>query len=739
LYWYFIFFFTSGFCSVLYELVWLRLSMAQFGVTTAMVAVVLSVFMCGLGVGSWAAGRWLGEDHTYELRALRLYAILELLIGAGALIVPQELLRSGSALQHSGLHSQLVYYWLTGLWTAVILLPWCFLIGATLPVGMRAIAQTIPAESARSFSYLYMANVGGAFLGTAVPLFLIELFGFRGTLKIGALCNSLIAVSAYLLSIKLRKVLPTGSQRAIPCTLRSGDARILTLLFLTGLSCMAMEVVWLRCYTLYFGTVVYVFASILGVYLLATFAGSVVYRRWSGRWTQENPTLWTLLPLFALLPLIAADPVLKFERIFELLSITFPLAAPFARLVLGIAPFTGVLGFLTPMLMDRFSGGEPSRAGLAYATNVAGCIFGPLLAGFVLLPFLSERWVLVVLTLPWFIVVLILKRPATKPEFMWRLAKYASFGCVVVLIGAGKGYVDEYRQGKVLRDQTATVIATGAGMDKELIVNGYSMTSLTPITKVMAHFPLAFLDRPPRDALVICFGMGTTFRSLRSWGIPATAVELVPSVPRLFSYYHSDGEQILNSPLSHVVIDDGRRYLERTVQQYDVITIDPPPPLQAAASSLLYSEEFYRVARRRLRPGGILQQWLPATPEHDAVDVAAVTRSLRNSFPYVRAFMDGIGIHYLCSDLPIPNRTPAELLQRMPGAAVSDLAEWDMRPGEVATDAAERMLGHLIAKELPIDGLIAFSPETPALTDDRAINEYYVLRMWIGSHNGNTR
>jgi spermidine synthase len=43
--WYFIFFFISGFCSVLYELVWLRLSMAQFGVTTAMVSIVLSVFM----------------------------------------------------------------------------------------------------------------------------------------------------------------------------------------------------------------------------------------------------------------------------------------------------------------------------------------------------------------------------------------------------------------------------------------------------------------------------------------------------------------------------------------------------------------------------------------------------------------------------------------------------------------------------------------------------------------------
>jgi len=57
--WYFLFFFLSGFCSVLYELVWLRSSMAQFGVTTAMVSIVLSIFMAGLGLGSWASGRWL--------------------------------------------------------------------------------------------------------------------------------------------------------------------------------------------------------------------------------------------------------------------------------------------------------------------------------------------------------------------------------------------------------------------------------------------------------------------------------------------------------------------------------------------------------------------------------------------------------------------------------------------------------------------------------------------------------
>ncbi|OLD93386.1 MAG: hypothetical protein AUG80_20795 [Candidatus Rokubacteria bacterium 13_1_20CM_4_68_9] len=53
--WYFGFFVISGFCSLVYEVVWLRLAMAGFGVTTPFVSIVLSVFMAGLALGSWAA------------------------------------------------------------------------------------------------------------------------------------------------------------------------------------------------------------------------------------------------------------------------------------------------------------------------------------------------------------------------------------------------------------------------------------------------------------------------------------------------------------------------------------------------------------------------------------------------------------------------------------------------------------------------------------------------------------
>src|SRR5215831_14487315 len=89
--WYFVFFFISGFCSILYELVWLRLAMAQFGVTTALVSIVLSVFMAGLGLGSWVSG-WLLEKYMPDRSsALRIYALTESLIGVSALLVPFEL------------------------------------------------------------------------------------------------------------------------------------------------------------------------------------------------------------------------------------------------------------------------------------------------------------------------------------------------------------------------------------------------------------------------------------------------------------------------------------------------------------------------------------------------------------------------------------------------------------------------------------------------------------------------
>jgi len=238
---------------------------------------------------------------------------------------------------------------------------------------------------------------------------------------------------------------------------------------------------------------------------------------------------------------------------------------------------------------------------------------------------------------------------------------------------------------------------------------------------MMAHLTLAAHVHAPQNTLVICFGMGTTFRSALTWGIPATVVDLIPSVPRLFSYYHSDAAQVVALPGARIIADDGRRFLERTSETFDSIIVDPPPPVPAAGSSLLYSKEFYALVKEHLRPGGIFQQWLPGG---DAATEAAVAKSLRDSFPYIRIFgyRKVPGLHYLCSMSPIPERDPAQMAAQMPATAIADLLEWGPYQNP------EQQLALPITKRDLLDDLIALSPDTPALQDDRPINEYYFLR-----------
>ncbi len=732
--WYFCFFLASGFCSILYELIWLRLAMAQFGVTTPMVSIVLSSFMGGLGVGSLAAGNLIRRyGHRLTVPPLQLYAAAEILIGCSAVIVPLELLAGRFVLEHVGRSLSLSsagYYVGAGLWLSCTLVPWCACMGATIPIGMFAIRTGKLLESRRSFSFLYLANVLGAVAGTLIPLLLIEEFGFTATLQCGMMLNLAISGAALRLASKQTPAAAgtsdgdSNENKNNPKNAASTQGMSAThwrqllangtlwLLFATGLTSMGMEVVWIRLYTIYVGTLVYSFATILGVYLAATFIGSTVYRAWSRRHSSESPLAWMCVWLAAIIPLLTADP-----------RVGIPGSL---RVPLGIAAFSGLLGFLTPKLVDRFSDGDPDRAGFGYAVNVAGCILGPLVAGFLVLPHIDERYALAALALPWLLVGgWFASRRAQASGEPLTASRAVLAGAILLasfaLIYQTRSYVQQIPGAQVRRDSTATVIAAGEGMEKRLFVNGVSMTILTPITKMMSALPLTFLDHAPQNALVICFGMGTTHRSMLSWGIDSTVVDLVPSVPALFWYYHEDAPELLKSPHSHVVVDDGRRFLERTTAQYDVIIIDPPPPIGAAGSSLLYSREFYSAAKKRLRPDGILQQWYPGG---DITTAASVARALKESFPYVRAFKSvaGWGVHYLASNEPIPNRSAADLAKRMPPEAAADLVEW----GPFSTP--EQQFDAVLKNELPMDWIISLDKNAPALQDDRPINEYYLLR-----------
>ncbi len=709
-FWPALFFFISGFCGLVYQIIWMRLAFASFGITTHVLSVVLSVFMAGLGLGSWWAGRWVPRIKSAGHSPLFFYALAEGFIGIGAFTVPALYTIASDALLPSGNIQSGTYLLFSGFAILLSLMPWCFCMGATFPLMMASLEKNLDGE--RNFSFLYTANSLGAVVGSLLTVIvLVELLGFHHTLVLaGALNFSLCAACLWLSSSKgKRSVRPVLSQeKKFPKI--SVDPFSLSLLFMTGFVSMSMEVAWTRNFTPVLGNQVYAFAFILASYLLATTLGAWTYRR-APREGFGLSTLLGALFVAALLTIVLNDPRVQHQPWIVLLSIT---------------PFCGLLGFLTPALVDRYSQGDPSFAGQAYAVNILGCILGPLFCSYLLLPFWGTRLSLFLLSLPFaYFATKTMKGPFKKNVLLGGWLGLGALLTLIVLmwtVDFEESFARFIKPSAIQRDATATVVACGTGYKKVLLVNGIGMTGLLPETKMMAHLPLAYLGHPPTSALDICFGMGTTFRALSSWEIRTTVVDLVPGVIRSFGYFWSDADQVTANPMDRMVVDDGRRYLMRIHELYDVITVDPPPPIEAAGSSLLYSTEFYDLVRKHLKEGGILQQWIP---DSDLLTTRSAVRSLTLSFPYVRAFRSTLkmGVHFLASTSPLPQLTGDQLAAKTPPRARKDLAEFfiDKDPRPIYND--------LVKKEIPLSSFSNGIP-VPLLTDDRPFNEYYLCRKF---------
>src|ERR1051326_8752063 len=123
---------------------------------------------------------------------------------------------------------------------------------------------------------------------------------------------------------------------------------------------------------------------------------SLFYRRQLRTRSQRSTAeLVALLCVSAFLPILINDP--RFVRA-NWQWYADPLSV--VIILISICPFCGILGYLTPSLVDDYASGSPERAGKAYALNVFGCILGPLFASYILLPNVSNRYGLILLSLP---------------------------------------------------------------------------------------------------------------------------------------------------------------------------------------------------------------------------------------------------------------------------------------------------------------------------------------------------
>src|SRR5262245_41955818 len=186
---YYILFFLSGFPALLYQVVWQRALFTIYGINIESVTVIVSVFMLGLGIGSLAGGR------------LSVHAEVPLLLVFGAI-------ESGIAVY--GVFSLKLFHAIagstagistfqTGIVTMTVLLLPTTLMGSTLPLLTAHLVRT-NRNVGESLGSLYAVNTfGSAAACFAAAHFLMGRFGESGTIRIAAIWNGCIALSAFML------------------------------------------------------------------------------------------------------------------------------------------------------------------------------------------------------------------------------------------------------------------------------------------------------------------------------------------------------------------------------------------------------------------------------------------------------------------------------------------------------------------------------------------------------------
>ncbi len=718
---YFLCFFLSGFCGLLYQTVWLRLAYASFGVVTPVLSIVVSVFMAGLALGSVIAGRAvIPFCKKLKLPAIQLYSLTEVAIGLGAVTVPFCFQLGENWLLSAGTTDSGSYLFQSAVTIAGSLLIWCTLMGFTYPLMMAHIKQTDIADDS-SFGFLYWANVCGASCSVIVTAFiLIELIGLRACLFVGCALNIVVAVMA--LTLRKQALKENIEEKCEEIEEQQSHAHpsplLFVVLFLTGFIAMAFEIIWTRSFMPVLGTVIYSFALLLFVYLISTALGSQRYV-----FDKRRGTTLSFEKLIIAAAGTALLPTLLNGFNTEVIYLSLNYLAetgPRAMLTLvSIAPFSFVLGYLTPQLIDKCSSGLPGIAGKAYAINSIGCIVGPMVASYILLPQLGARLGGLLLALALIVLALKVVWQGTLPKarrLLWTATLAAGLGVGVFVCGS----YEEPRIGgaQTYRDYAATSLLWGHGETAELIINGRRIALIRPWVKMESHLPIVLHDSPVKSVLVICLGMGTSFRSAMSWTPDVTVVELVPGVKKGLPYFYPDTVPNLDK----IVVDDGRRYLKRANRMFDIITIDPPPPIEAAGSSLLYSKEFCQQLHAHLNPGGILQLWFPS--DERAV-LAATVSSLKESFANVRAFQssEGWGYHLIASDKPIVIPDEQTLRSLLSAAVLADLGE-----GSEGKDKEDppTLLMRVLQSEVPVQEILA--GKQGDLTDDKPINEYCLIR-----------
>jgi spermidine synthase len=649
----------GGAAALSWEVLWQIRAALALGASAPATAVTLAAAMGGMAAGSWLAGRWLRRQRLDS--PLRAYGALELAIGIAGVCTPAgfRALERADALLYAQAPALAPLGHALGI--ALLLGPAAAAMGASIPVFAR-----VCAAHGTSLAALYGANTLGAAAGVLLLAFaLVPWLGLRASGWLVASLNTAVFAATRLLERRLVP-LPAPPPEAPPLL---PPARATAVVFATGFATFALEVAWFRGLRGAFQSSTDSFAIMLFAVLLALGAGA----RCVPLLRRVGVPPGTLLSAAAVAILLATPFV---ERMDLLAHGTEGYADRIARRSLLTLATLGapmlLLGTVLPWLLEEYR--QRGGAGWLYAANTLGSVLGSLLATWALLPalgFARTAWAIGA--------GVALLAAALRPRgFALGLAAAAAALALAVrgtehlgrdrVLGTSTWADLEVIAFEEGSEASAAVVeghvTEARGTARALVIDGFVATAEDmPTVSYMAwmgRLPM-LLHPDPKRALVICFGTGQTANTVRQEGPERLdVVELNPAVLRMAPLFHSN-EGVLDDARVHTFVMDGRAWLRRSRELYDVVTLEPMPPHHAGVNSL-YSREFYEIVASRLALGGIVAQWVPfhLLPPFHAASVAATFQSV---------FPDAFLWRGLGSSILVGRREPhgAPLGQEWPG------------------------------------------------------------------------
>lgn len=704
-------FFLTGAAALVYETVWSRLLTRVLGSQASATAIVLAVFMAGLGLGAL----FFAGPARRAARPALLFAGLECFVGAWAVASPW-ILSSLDPVQGFGMRA---------LVSGLVLLPPTIAMGATFPLMGRLTVAAVE-HAGEETSRFYGANTLGACLGVLLGVgVLMPLFG----LKLGLLLAAILNVGASGLALTL--IVPAPDSRELPAGGRFDPFLAVPLLF--GLSSLMLEVLLTRILVTVTGASIYAFAIVLSVFLLGIGLGS---RHVHGRLASPSPggparvllDCAIAVPIAAFLGVLLLRFQLSEPDLFASLGNRMPTATGTAKLwashvlfaVLALLPAAFAFGMALPAAVAVAIERRPDVAleatlGRVYAANTLGALSGALIAGFVLLPVVGPRVGFGLALAPCLVAALLVPGRALGRLGLGAVAMLA-LGVIALRPAEREGGATVLFHEAGLYEMVAveeSIEADGVAV-RSIRLNGKVEASTAAVDlrlqRLLGHIP-GLLHGDVRSALVIGMGTGMTAGSLLD--LPTleklTLFEIEPTVPRATAKFADWNGPLLEDPRLTVRFGDGRHSLRTTDESFDLITADPLH-VWSRGSSDLYTVEYYTAMSARLEERGIASQWI-GLYELSTLDVQTVIATWCEVFDHTEAYLTAYDLALVGSMDPIETdlstvELPARMARNLVPAAVYSGAE--MAALKVAGDAELR----------------AYCAGVPPMRDDLPILEF---------------